>query len=119
MVQAAFPDDVLPPEGTYDSRESLLAAINSWAKPRGYAFTTGKSMKTPNGRVRVIFACDRNGLPPSASCERKRRTCSRGTGCKFSVLAKQSLDGTSWVLSYRPGREYAIPFDWRKATPPY
>ncbi|KAK7595651.1 hypothetical protein V3481_002301 [Fusarium oxysporum f. sp. vasinfectum] len=108
MVQAAFPDDVLPPEGTYDSRESLLAAINSWAKSRGYAFTTGKSMKTPNGRVRVIFACDRNGLPPSASCERKRRTCSRGTGCRFSVLAKQSLDGTSWVLSYRPGREYAV-----------
>jgi hypothetical protein len=81
---------------------------NSWAKSRDYAFTTGKSMKTPNGRVRVIFACDRNGLPPSASCERKRRTCSRGTGCRFSVLAKQSLDGTSWVLSYRPGREYAV-----------
>jgi hypothetical protein len=108
MAQAVFPDDVLPSEGTYDSRESLLAAINSWAKPRGYAFTTGKSSKTPNGRVKVVFACDRNKLPPSTLIERKRRTCSRGTGCKFSVLAKESLDGTSWVLSHRQGQQYAL-----------
>lgn len=108
MAQTEFPDDVLPPEGLYNSREFLLAAINSWAKPRGYAFTTGKSTKTPNGRVKVVFACDRNGQPPSAAIERKRRTCSRGTGCKFSVLAKQSLDGTSWVLSHRPGLDFSF-----------
>ena len=77
MDQAAFPDDVLPPEGTYESRESLLDAINSWAKPRGYAFTTGKSLKTPNGRVRVIFACDQNKPPPSPSTDRVRRTFER------------------------------------------
>jgi hypothetical protein len=35
MAQAAFPNDVLPSEGTYDSREALLLTINSWAKPRG------------------------------------------------------------------------------------
>jgi hypothetical protein len=108
MTEAGFPDDILPPEGIYDSRESLLTAINSWAKPRGYAFTTGKSMKTPNGRVRVIFACDRNKQPPSAFTERKRRTYTQGTGCKFSVLAKQSLDGASWALTYRPSQEYTI-----------
>lgn len=108
MAQAVFPDDVLPSEGVYDSRESLLAAINCWAKPRGYAFTTGKRSKTPNGRVKVVFACDRNKLPPSTSIEQKRRTCSRGTGCKFSVLAKQSLDGTYWVLGHRPGLEYTL-----------
>jgi hypothetical protein len=28
MAQTTFPDDVLPPEGTYDSREALLTAIN-------------------------------------------------------------------------------------------
>ncbi|KAG6989701.1 PKS-NRPS hybrid synthetase [Fusarium oxysporum f. sp. conglutinans] len=103
----AFPDDTLPPEGIYESRESLLAAINSWAKPRGYAFTTGKSLKTSSGRIKVIFACDRNKLPPSTSTTRQRRTCSRRTGCKFSVLAKQSLDGNTWVLSHRPDKEYA------------
>ncbi|KAL2104886.1 hypothetical protein VUR80DRAFT_9413 [Thermomyces stellatus] len=108
MAQTTFPDDVLPPEGTYDSRQALLTATNSWAKPRGYAFATGKSLKTPSGRVKVIFSCDQNWLPPSTSTARKRRTCSRETGCKFSVLAKESLDGASWVLSYRPGQEYNL-----------
>jgi hypothetical protein len=98
MAQAVFPDNVLPSEGVYDSRESLLAAINCWAKPRGYAFTAGKTSKTPNGRVKVVFACDRNKLPPY----------SRGTGCKFSILAKESLDGASWVLSHRPGQQFAL-----------
>ena len=108
MDQTSSANNVLPPENVYSSRESLLAAINSWAKPRGYAFTTGKSSKTPNGRIKVVFACDRNVKPPNASSERKRRTCTRGTGCKFSVLAKQSLDGTSWVLSHRLGHEFAV-----------
>ncbi|KJZ68621.1 hypothetical protein HIM_11991 [Hirsutella minnesotensis 3608] len=102
-----FGDDALPPEGTYESRESLLSAINSWAKPRGYAFTTGKSTKTPNGRVKIVFACDRNKLPPSTFIERKRHTCSRRAGCKFSVLAKQSLDGSTWALRHRPDKECA------------
>ncbi|KAJ2894092.1 hypothetical protein MKZ38_007931 [Zalerion maritima] len=108
MNQTTFPDDALPPEGTYESRESLLAAINSWAKPRGYAFTTGKSSKIPNGRVKVVFACDQNKLPPSTSIDRIRGTSSRRTGCKFSILAKQSLKGNSWVLSHRPDKECAL-----------
>ncbi|PWI65091.1 hypothetical protein PCL_07390 [Purpureocillium lilacinum] len=107
MDRPGFPTDALPPEATYESRESLLAAINAWAKPRGYAFTTGKSLKTPNGRVKVIFACDRNKQPPSASIERTRRTSSRRTGCKFSVWAKQSRDRCTWVLSHRPDPECA------------
>jgi hypothetical protein len=107
MAQAAFVEDVLPPEGVYESRESLLTAINSWAKPRGYAFTTGKSTKTPRERIKVVYACDRNKQPPSASIERVRHTSSRRTGCKFSVLAKQSLDRSAWVLSYRPDKECA------------
>jgi len=107
-MSQTFLNDALPPEGMYESRESLLAAINSWAKPRGYAFTTGKSSKTANGRVKVVFACDRNRLPPSPSVQRKRHTSSRGTGCKFSVLAKESLDGNTWVLSHRPDKECAL-----------
>ena len=107
MAQAAFVEDALPPEGIYESRESLLTAINSWAKPRGYTFTTGKSTKTPSGRIKVVYACDRNKQPPSASIERVRHTSSRRTGCKFSVLAKQSLDGGVWVLSHRPDKECA------------
>lgn len=100
-----FVEDILPREGLYKSREALLAAINSWVKPRGYAFTTGKSTKTPNGRVKVVYACDRNKQPPSSSAERVRRTSSRRTGCKFSILAKESRDGSTWTLSYRPDKE--------------
>ena len=102
-----FPDDVLPPEATYKSREALFAAANAWPKPRGYAFVTAKSFKTPTGRTKVIVACDRNKQPPDPSAKRKRRTSSRATSCKFSVLAKESLDKKSWVLAYRPGDEYA------------
>jgi hypothetical protein len=36
MAQLVFPDDVLLPEGVYDTREAVLAAINAWAKLRGY-----------------------------------------------------------------------------------
>jgi hypothetical protein len=57
--------NILPPEGIYESREALFAAVNAWAKHRGYAFTCGKSYKTPNGRTKVVVACDRNHAPPN------------------------------------------------------
>jgi hypothetical protein len=72
----------------------------------GATFTTGKSTKTSSGRVKVIFACDRN-KPPSATVERNRLTCSPRTGCEFSVLAKESLDKASWVVSHRQDKKYA------------
>lgn len=102
-----FPDDILPPEGIYESREALFAAANAWAKPRGYALTTGKSRKTPNGRTKVVVACDRTRQPPNPLARRRRRTSSRTTGCKFSVLAKESPDRTTWTLVHRPCKEYA------------
>jgi hypothetical protein len=102
-----FPDDVLPPEGIYESRAALFTAANAWAKPRGYAFTTGKSTKTPNGRTKVTVACDRTRQPPNPLTDRRRRTSSRVTGYKFSVLAKESPDKNTWVLVHRPGKEYA------------
>lgn len=102
-----FPDDCLPPENEYESRETLHAAINAWAGPRGYAFVTGKSTKTASGRRTVIFSCDRGGQPPKATTARKRLTSTRRIGCRFSVLAKESLDKTKWRLSHRPGNESA------------
>jgi hypothetical protein len=62
-----FPDDVLPPEGIYESRAALFTAANAWAKPRGYVFTTGKSTKTPSGRTKVTVSCDRTRQPPNPS----------------------------------------------------
>jgi len=48
-INAGFPDDILPPEGDYDSRKALFNSINSWARPYGYTFITSKSMKISNG----------------------------------------------------------------------
>ena len=103
-LQATFPDDCLPPEYIYESREALFAAINTWAATRGYAFTTGKSTKEKSGKWKVIYACDRSCKPPDASKERQRKTTTRGTGCQFSVLAKQSLDTGIWSVRYRPDK---------------
>ncbi|KID81747.1 transposase [Metarhizium guizhouense ARSEF 977] len=104
-----FPDDCLPPEDEYSSREALYAAINAWAAPRGYAFVTGRSRKTPNGRQQVVFNCDRGaGRTPDALTVRQRQTTTKRTGCQFSVLAKEGLDKVSWKLTHRPSSEYAI-----------
>lgn len=88
MAQALFVDNILLPEGIYELRESLFKAINSWAKSRGYTFTTGKSSKTPNSRVKIVYAYDRNRLLPSSLIEQVRCTSSQKIGYKFSVLAK-------------------------------
>ncbi|KAJ3454446.1 hypothetical protein MRS44_018340 [Fusarium solani] len=100
-----FPDDVLPPEGNYNSREELHTAINAWAAPRGYAFTSWRSSKTSNQRIGVIFGCDRGGYArPSKNPQ--RQTVSRRTGCLFSVMAKESRCGTIWSLRHRSGADF-------------
>jgi hypothetical protein len=58
-------------------------------------------------RSKVIYACDRNNAPLNASTARQRRTCSRRTGRKPPVWAKESLDGNLRVLSHRPGKEFS------------
>ena len=103
-----FPNDCLPPEDEYSSRESLHAAINAWAISRGYACVTGKSRKTCSGKRIVVFSCDRGGVAPKTSVSRRRLTTSRRTGCQFSVLAKESLDNKTWQLSYRSGSEHTL-----------
>lgn len=108
MEPASFPDDCLPPEGEYESRDALFKAINTWAQPKGYAFTTGKSTREKSGRQTVTYSCDRCCQPPSAFRERRRKTTTRGTGCQFSVLAKESLDKTVWTLRHRPDRRFSI-----------
>ena len=103
---AVFPTDVLPPEAVYESRDALFKAINAWAAPRGYAFTTGRSKKEVTGRHTVTYACDRCSRPPDPLKERQRKTTTRGTGCPFSVLAKESLDKSTWTVKHRPDRRF-------------
>ena len=81
----------LPLEAQYASRQALLEAIQAWAKPLGYAFTTGKSKEMESsGRWRVIYACDRFYQPLIYA--RVRQTLSRGIDCLFSVLIVETHD---------------------------
>ena len=95
----------LPPLAVYPSRETLFEAIQSWAKPRGYAFTVGKS-KLEGQRRKVYYACDR--CPPTPGlASRVRDTQTRGSGCPFSVLAVELPSSLGWELRYRPGTIYS------------
>jgi hypothetical protein len=104
----SFPDDSLPPEGEFESRDALVKWINSWAISRGYAFITGRSTKEKTGRTTVTYMCDRARSPPDSTKLRQRKTTSRRTGCEFSILAKESRDRTSWALTHRPGEQFSV-----------
>jgi hypothetical protein len=94
----------LPPLAVYPSREALFEAIQSWSKPRGYAFTVGKS-KLEGQRRKVYYACDRcQSTPPPTT--RIRDTQTRGTGCLFSILAIELSNSLGWEVRYRPGAKY-------------
>ncbi|KAL2888806.1 putative Mutator-like element transposase [Ceratocystis lukuohia] len=88
---AAFLNDCLPPEGFFESRKALFESINSYAKPRGYAFTTQRSVCERNGFWKVYYACDRSGPPPSL---------------ERSILSKESSEG--WTLKHRPDIRFAV-----------
>ena len=105
-TMATFADDCLPPEGHFESRQALFESINSWAKPRGYAFTTQRSTNEKNGTLTVIYACDRSTTSRDRLSERQRRTTTRRTNCPFSVIAKETANG-NWTLKYRPDQRFA------------
>jgi hypothetical protein len=89
----------LPPLATYRSKEALFEAIQSWSKPRGYAFTIGKSTRRKDGRQKVNYACDR--CPPiRPHIQGIRQTQSRGTGCSFSIIAAETPT-LNWEVRYR------------------
>ncbi|KAF5962904.1 transposase [Fusarium bulbicola] len=108
-LASQWPDDVLPPEAVYTSREALLADINKWAKARGYTFITRRTTHTANGRACIYFSCDRGGgkytsVPDN---KRKRKRTTQRTECKFSVIGKESLCKTKWSLRHRPDASFS------------
>jgi hypothetical protein len=98
----------LPPLAVYPSRDALFEAIQGWAKPRGYAFTIGKSKRLESRRQKVYYTCDRCYQARPRSTERSRSTQSRGTGCLFSVLAVELSNSLGWEVKYRPEAKYNI-----------
>lgn len=89
----------LPPLAAYPSKEALFEAIQSWSKPRGYAFTIGRSTRRKDGRQKVNYACDR--CPPiRLPIQGIRETQSRGSGCPFSIIAAETPT-FEWEVRYR------------------
>jgi hypothetical protein len=104
---ASFPQDCLPPEGEYQSRDALFQAINAWASSRGYAFITGRSTREKTGRQTITFMCDRRRNHPILLRNRQRMTTTRTTGCEFSVLGKESRDKRTWTLRHRSDQRFS------------
>jgi hypothetical protein len=96
----------LPPLAVYQSKQALFEAIQAWAKPRGYAFTTSKSKRIGEGRQKVYFACDRY-KPVRIEAPRIRKTQSRTTGCPFSILAVELGEQQGWELKHRPEYKFS------------
>ena len=106
MAATSFPDDCLPPEAEYESRNMLFKAINAWAATKGYAFVTKRSTREKNGRITAVYACDQACNAPSSATEHQRRTATRGTSCPFSVTARESISGT-WTIRHCPDRRFS------------
>ena len=90
----------LPPLATYPSKEALFEAIQSWSKPRGYAFTVSRSKRIHDRRQKVYYTCDRSYLHTDTQTEHIRETQTRGLGCPFQVVALETPLG--WEVKYRP-----------------
>ena len=103
----SFPDDCLPPENEYESRDALYESVNAWAATRGSAFISGRSTRERSGKQTVTYMCDRRCNHPTSSKERRRKTTTRSTGCEFSILAKESLDKKTWVVRHRSDRRFS------------
>jgi hypothetical protein len=99
----SFPDDCLPPQGFFESKLALYNSITAWSLTRGYAFTIHRSTREKNGKLTVIYACDRGGKPRRVAENISKKTCTRKTDCPFSIIAKESAAG--WNLKHRLDRQ--------------
>lgn len=97
---ASFPDDSLSPEEVFLSQEDLSLALNIWAITKGYNLVIRRSTIDKSGRRTITYSCDRFRHSPNAPNKRQRNTTPRGTGCPFSVIAKETWADT-WYLKHR------------------
>jgi hypothetical protein len=94
----------LPLEATYLSKEALFEAIQTWAKPQGYAFIILRRNRVGTSRQKVYLACNRRYAPSLLNIDRIHNSRSCGTGCLFSILAVETSLG--WEVRYRPKSKF-------------
>jgi hypothetical protein len=117
VAGSPFVDDILLPKGIYE-REITYPTRSIRGQSLEAMPSRQESLLRPQMAGSKLRTSDLNRQPPSNSVERVRRTSSRKTGCKCSVLAKQSLDGRTRILSHRPDKECYVATTHRARTSP-
>ncbi|KAM5526968.1 hypothetical protein FOXYSP1_20649 [Fusarium oxysporum f. sp. phaseoli] len=69
---------------------------------------TGRSLWLTSGRQIITYAYDRWCCPPSVLEDCQRETTTRGTNCRFLIIAKESLDKATWSLRHRLDSRFHI-----------
>jgi hypothetical protein len=73
-----------------------------------YAFPIGRFTKERSGKQTITYTCRRSCQLPDISGGPQRKTTTRGTGCKSSVLAKESLDKCTWCSRHRLDKQFSL-----------
>ena len=112
-----------PPDGSFATREELLASIKAWAAHQGYAIVIARSRKN-----RLWLKCDRGGkyenrrnLTPEV--RKRKRSESRLVDCPFKMLATLRKD-EMWNVSteigehnHGPSKDPSVHPTLRRLTP--
>jgi hypothetical protein len=106
--------NTLPAEGVYSTQLELPEAMQSWAKPRGYALVISCSKLVRNNRKKVYYSCDLCKTPPSADRSRTRKTSSE---FQFSILTTEIGEQLGWELNHRPEPKFSIHNDTPNLLP--
>jgi malonate-semialdehyde dehydrogenase (acetylating)/methylmalonate-semialdehyde dehydrogenase len=105
-----------PPPGVFEMRESIVEAVQEWARYRGYAVVIRSS---DNGRV--ALTCDRGGVyrkRRNLTAEiRRRNTASRKCDSLFKLLGSHDQLSDRWSLSVANGQHNHDPSTSSSAHP--
>lgn len=103
MPTLSFTFPLPPTDRTYHTPEEGVEAINSFARPHGYAVTTRRSKFTQKGKgikKTVFLCCDRGRKvteqpedPPQA---KRRNTSTLALGCPFMIVLRLDLQSGIW-----------------------
>lgn len=100
-----FPNDILPPEGNFNSQKAVFDHINSWVNSWGYAFLQlANTLKSFNDWVKIFFIYDRDKRPlvyQQTEMEDNKPTYELSI-LTFLVVAKESLNRIIRVLRHQP-----------------
>ncbi|KAJ5307511.1 hypothetical protein N7476_008167 [Penicillium atrosanguineum] len=96
---STFPLPSLQPK--YDTSELAFIAVNTFAKPYGYALTRKRSKTTKKGVMKTVrLGCDRGRRYIGHTREERiRKTSTLANQCPFSMSVRLNLQSDTWYLT--------------------